>query len=151
MKSCCPPGRCNKQFSHFTDKAERCFYPLLNFLKGGRMTLRLFTTQCLPTLTLARSPLIMQSFMTMVWNTKHTRLNYITALYKNITALSDSFTAEGEAGVFSLLCHWGRCFDSRREPTVCSLCCQKPDIKGQKGFRSILHSFAVFIVYLERA
>lgn len=41
-------------------------YPLLNFLNGGRMTLRLFTTQCLPTLTLARSPLMIQSFITIV-------------------------------------------------------------------------------------
>lgn len=48
----------------------RCFtsnHPLLNFLKGGLITLRLLITQWRPTLTLARSPLMIQSFITMVW------------------------------------------------------------------------------------
>merc|ERR1719470_465810 len=39
--------------------------PLLNFLKGGLMTALLEITQCLPTLTLARSPLMMASDCTM--------------------------------------------------------------------------------------
>lgn len=45
---------------------EGASYPLLNFLKGGLMTLRLLTTQCRPTRTLARSPRMMQSFITIV-------------------------------------------------------------------------------------
>ena len=36
-------------------------YPLLNFLNGGRITALELIIQCLPTRTLAKSPLIMAS------------------------------------------------------------------------------------------
>jgi len=78
---------CNAKISDVATPAEtmkwtlwrRMLYPLLNFLNGGRMTLLLFTTQCRPTLTLARSPLMMQSFMTIVWRTHtHTHTHTYT-------------------------------------------------------------------------
>ena len=54
-------------------------YPLLNFLNGGRITALELTIQCLPTRTLARSPLMMASdctmffpFKTMFWEPQRT-------------------------------------------------------------------------------
>lgn len=41
--------------------------PLLNFLNGGLMTDRELMTQCLPILTFARSPLMIQSDCIIVW------------------------------------------------------------------------------------
>lgn len=62
-------------------------YPLLNFLNGGLITLLLLMTQCLPTLTFARSPLMMQSFITMVWKAEH-HVNSIIILRKVILHLN---------------------------------------------------------------
>lgn len=59
-------------------------YPLLNFLNGGLITALLLTTQCLPILTLAKSPRITQSVIIMVcnenyrkiWNLKKKKIDY---------------------------------------------------------------------------
>lgn len=96
-------------------------YPLLNFLKGGRMTLRLFTTQCRPTRTLARSPRMMQSFMTMVWRPESNSLK----------SGSEPPRSRSFFLFVCLLCHSERCFDSRTELTVCSPCCPKPEVKSR--------------------
>lgn len=66
------------------------------------MTLLLFTTQCLPTLTLARSPLIMQSFMTIVWRREQTHIQLkICKMYTLITtALKESCIIHCQAGAF---------------------------------------------------
>lgn len=79
------------------------------------MTLRLLTTQCLPTLTLARSPLMMQSFMTIVCGERH----------------SLSRAREGQQLTAMFCCssspfHWVQCSGFHTAQTVCSLCCQKP-------------------------
>lgn len=88
---------------------RKILYPLLNFLKGGRITLRLFTTQCLPTLTLARSPLMMQSFMTIVWRRDQTQQHtqessYITSLTEytdnNIFTTKENWIIYCQTGVF---------------------------------------------------
>ncbi len=42
-------------------------YPLLNFLKGGRITQCFPTKQCLPIFTAARSPLTIVSSKTIVF------------------------------------------------------------------------------------
>ncbi len=56
--------------------------------------------------------------------------------------------------VSSLLCHWGRCFDSHTALTVCSLCCQKPEIfkkRRHEWLVIILKCVSVFSVYLNWA
>lgn len=132
--------RASSKLGHFPSVTQQIhpykrniLYPLLNFLKGGRMTLRLFTTQCLPTLTLARSPRMMQSFMTIVCESqKETLFKTPPSVIGNVSAVISMSVEIHWFLSNSLLCHSGRCFDSHRELTVCSLCCQTPKVIRQK-------------------
>lgn len=127
-------------------KQHKSPHPLLNFLKGGLITLRLLTTQCLPTLTLAKSPLMMQSFITIVWEEKDTsfllKSDAPMSMWLPNHTHSQSLCAQMFSSVSSLF-HWVQCSGFHIAQTVCSLCCPKPAKKRKKMNNHDIHAFSI--------